>query len=117
MITSVAKGLIALGLKETHAVAIMAGNCPEWFSAQYAAIFAGGIPCGIYPTSSSEIASYICGNASADILMVDDLEMLVKIVDGRGSISNAFPGVKHVILINANENEMTQGKILNISQR
>ena len=95
----------------------MAGNCPEWFSAQYAAIFAGGIPCGIYPTSSSEIASYICGNASADILMVDDLEMLVKIVDGRGSISNAFPGVKHVILINANENEMTQGIILKISQR
>ena len=94
----------------------MAGNCPEWFSAQYAAIFAGGIPCGIYPTSSSEIASYICGNASADILMVDDLEMLVKIIDGRGSISNAFPSVKHVILIDANDNDIIKGKILMMSQ-
>ena len=90
----------------------MAGNCPEWFSAQYAAIFAGGIPCGIYPTSSPEIASYICENASADILMVDDLEMLIKIIDGRGSISKAFPGIKHVILINSSETEMIKGKLI-----
>ena len=89
----------------------MAGNCPEWFSAQYAAIFAGGIPCGIYPTSSPEIATYICENASADILMVDDLEMLTKIIDGRGTISNAFPGVKHVLLISASDDDIKLGRI------
>ena len=116
MITSVAKGLIALGLEETHAVAIMAGNCPEWFATQYSAIFAGGIPCGIYPTSSPEIASYICENASADILMVDDLEMLTKIIDGRGTISKAFPGVKHVILISANDEDIKLGRIPKYSQ-
>ena len=103
---------MALGLRETHAVAIMAGNCPEWFAAQYASIFAGGIPCGIYPTSSPEIASYICENASADILMVDDLEMLIKIINDRRTISNAFPGVKYVILISATENDIMKGEII-----
>ena len=90
----------------------MAGNCPEWFAAQYASIFAGGIPCGIYPTSSPEIASYICENASADILMVDDLEMLIKIINDRRTISNAFPGVKYVILISATENDIKKGEII-----
>ena len=90
----------------------MAGNCPEWFAAQYASIFSGGIPCGIYPTSSPEIASYICENASADILMVDDLEMLIKIINDRRTISKAFPGVKCVILISATENDIKKGEII-----
>ena len=90
----------------------MAGNCPEWFATQYASIFAGGIPCGIYPTSSPEIASYICENASADILMVDDLEMLIKIIADRRTVSKAFPGVKYVILISASEDDIKKGNIL-----
>ena len=109
MIQTAAKGFIALGLKESHAVAIMATNCPEWFASSYASIFAGGIPCGIYPTSSSDITSYICKNASADILILDDLNMLINIIDSRGSISNAFPDLKHVVLINAGENVIKEG--------
>ena len=109
MIKAAAKGFIALGLRETHAVAIMSANCPEWFATSYASIFAGGIPCGIYPTSSPEIASYICQSASADILMLDDLDLLIKIINGRGNISDAFPSVKYVILVNANEEDIKQG--------
>jgi long-subunit acyl-CoA synthetase (AMP-forming) len=106
-----AKGFIALGLRETHAVAIMSANCPEWFATSYASIFAGGIPCGIYPTSSPEIASYICQNASADILILDDLDQLTKILNGRKNISEAFPSVNYVILVNANEESIKQGNV------
>ena len=88
----------------------MAPSCPEWFVSIYAPIFAGGIPCGIYTTSSPEMASYICENASADILLLDDLSMLISVINGKGSISNAFPGVKHTILINANDNDVKEGK-------
>ena len=109
MIEMAAKGFIALGLKESHAVAIMAPNCPEWFASSYASIFAGGIPCGIYTTSSPDIASYICKNASADILLLEDLNMLINIIDGRGSILNAFPDLKYAILINASENDIKEG--------
>ena len=107
-----AKGFIALGLHETHGVAIMAANCPEWFATSYASIFAGGIPCGIYPTSSPEIASYICQNSSADILILDDLDMLKKIIDGKKNIKSSFPNVNHVILINANEKDIQSGTLL-----
>ena len=112
MIKAAAKGFIKLGLKETHAVAIMASNCPEWFTTSYASIFAGGIPCGIYQTSSPEIASYICQNASTDILVLDDLDLLINIIDGRGNISDAFPNIKYVILVNASEEDIKQGKLL-----
>ena len=116
MIKAAAKGFTVLGLKETHAVAIMAANCPEWFATSYASIFAGGIPCGIYPTSSPEIASYICKNASTDILIMDDIDMLIKVIDGRGTIADAFPGVKYVILINASDENIKEGTIFYFSQ-
>ena len=103
-----------MGFRETHAVAIMAANCPEWFATSYASIFAGGIPCGIYPTSSPDIASYICENASADILMLDDLDLLVKIIYGRGKISDAFPSIKYVILVNASEEDIKEGMLSEI---
>ena len=109
MIKAAAKCFSVLGLKETHAVAIIAANCPEWFATSYASIFAGGIPCGIYPTSSPEIASYICKNASTDILIMDDIDMLLKVIDGRGTIADAFPGVKYVILINASDENIKTG--------
>ena len=116
IIKAAAKGFTALGLKEAHAVAIMAANCPEWFATSYASIFAGGIPCGIYPTSSPEIASYICKNASADILIMDDIDMLIKVIDGRGTIADAFPGVKYVILINASDENIKEGTIFHYSK-
>ena len=109
MIKTAAKGFIKLGLRETHAVAIMASNCPEWFTTSYASIFAGGIPFGIYQTSSPGIASYICQNSSADILILDDLDLLITIIDGRGNITDSFPNVKYVILINSSEEDIKQG--------
>ena len=116
MIKAAAKGFVSLGLQETHAVAIMSANCPEWFATSYASIFAGGIPCGIYPTSSPEIASYICQNASADILMLDDLDLLTKIINGRGNVSDAFPSVKYVILVNANVEDIKKGNFFMVQQ-
>ena len=108
-IKACAKGLIALGLEERNAVAIMARNCPEWFVTSYAAIFAGGIHCGIYQTSSPEIVSYVCQNASASILLVENLEMLINIVEGKGNIKKAFPTVKYVVLIDTNEKDIKRG--------
>ena len=116
MIKAAAKGFISLGLRETHAVAIMAANCPEWFATSYASIFAGGLPCGIYPTSSPEIASYICQNASADILMLDDLDLLIKMINGRGNVSDAFFSVKYVILVNANEDDIKKGNFFKVQK-
>ena len=110
MIQTAAKGFIALGLRENHAVAIMAANCPEWFTSIYATIFAGGIPCGIYTTSSPDIASYICANASADILLLEDINMLTEVMSGRENLSEAFPELKYAVLINSSDDDIKRGK-------
>ena len=38
--------------------------------------------------------------------------MLIKIINDRRTISNAFPGVKYVILISATENDIMKGGII-----
>ena len=42
---------------------------------------------------------------------MDDIDMLIKVIDGRGTIADAFPGVKYVILINASDENIKEGTI------
>ena len=51
---SVAKAFIGLGLERHHSVGIIGFNAPEWSIAHNAAIFAGGLACGIYTTNSTQ---------------------------------------------------------------
>ena len=53
---SAAKGFIKLGLQPRHGVGILGFNAPEWFMADLATVFAGGMAAGIYPTRSTEDA-------------------------------------------------------------
>jgi long-subunit acyl-CoA synthetase (AMP-forming) len=55
----VARAFISLGLQPGKGVAILGFNRPEWFYADLGAILAGGVPAGIYTTSSPEQARYI----------------------------------------------------------
>ena len=45
------RGFLRLGLERQSAVGIMGANCPEWFISSVAAIFAGGLSCGVYTTN------------------------------------------------------------------
>ncbi len=49
----VARGFIALGLQKGEGVSIIGFNRPEWFLADIGAILAGGVPAGIYTTSTA----------------------------------------------------------------
>ena len=90
----------------------MAPNCPEWYLSSWASMFAGGLSAGIYYTNSPDVVSYITNHASTDILVLENLQLLVKVLDGKSSILEAFPDVKHVILIEGNEEEILQGKCI-----
>ena len=111
-IQTTAKGFVKLGLEESHAVGIMAPNCPEWFLSSWASIFAGGLSAGIYYTNAPDVVKYITTNASTDILVLENLALLIKVLDGKSSILDALPDVKHVILIEGNEEELLKGKQL-----
>ena len=62
-----ARGFLALGLQPGQGVVIVGYNRPEWFFADLAAIAAGGVPTGIYTTSTPEQVQYISEHCEAAI--------------------------------------------------
>ena len=59
----------------------MGHNAPEWHLSNVAAVVAGGIATGVYPTNSSEAVNYVLEHSRADILVVGDSENLAKLSD------------------------------------
>ena len=87
----------------------MAPNCPEWYLSSWAASFSGGLSAGIYYTNSPDVVAYITNHATTDILVLENLNLLQKILDGKPSIVEALPDVKHVVLIESDEEELLKG--------
>ena len=86
-IRRVAKAFIKLGLRPHHSVAIMGHNAPEWHQSNVAAVIAGGIATGIYPTNSPEAVDYVLEHSRADILVVGDSDNLAKVSKARSTLA------------------------------
>ncbi len=96
-----ARGLCALGLPERSAVGILSYNNKEWVLADVAAIFAGAVPAGIYPTSSPEQCAYILEHCKASCAIVEDAKQLAKIL----SIRSQLPDLKFIVLMKGKSRE------------
>lgn len=94
-----ALGLLALGLKRGGSVCILMGNVPEWPICDIAAIMAGGIGVGLYPTSSAEQIAYIINHSDAEFVIVDSPEQFRKV----SGIRDQLPKVRHLISLEAIE--------------
>jgi long-chain acyl-CoA synthetase len=70
---------LAKGLTRGASVAILAGNIPEWAIVDIAAIAAGGVGVGIYPTSSPDQVAFIVKHSDAEFVVVDTVAQLVKV--------------------------------------
>ncbi|XP_026473981.1 very long-chain-fatty-acid--CoA ligase bubblegum-like [Ctenocephalides felis] len=92
-VRTVAKAFLKLGLQRHHSVCILGFNSPEWFISDVAAIFAGGLACGIYTTNSAEACKYCAENSRANIIVVQDKKQLDKIL----AIRKELPLLKAVI--------------------
>lgn len=103
-VSAMACGLRAKGLSRGAAVAIFAGNVPEWTISDLAAIAAGGVGVGLYPTSSPEQCEYIIRHSEAEFIVVDTAERLEKIR------SLSLPKVKEIFVTGA-EGIETGGRI------
>ena len=66
------RAFMALGLEKGDGVSLIGSNRPEWLIADYAAIFAGGVPGGIYTTNSPEQCHYIAEHSEASIAVVEN---------------------------------------------
>ena len=96
---------LAKGLTKGASVAILAGNVPEWTIVDIAAIAAGGVGVGIYPTSSAVQCEYIINHSEAEIVVVDTNEQLDKV------LSSKRPQVKEIIAIERPKNTLLTGRV------
>ena len=93
----VAKGYNKLGLQKLEGVGIMAPNCPEWYLACIGTMAAGGVGTGIYTSNSPEMVSRLCSHAPLNILVLENIQLYEKLLDGRRH-EEAFPTVRNIIL-------------------
>ncbi len=75
---TLAKGMMALGVKPGDGVAIVGANRPEWVECQMASFAAGGLLGPIYTTNTKEQTAYIVNDCGAKIAICDDAEQLAK---------------------------------------
>lgn len=68
---AVATGIAGLGLEPGRGVAILSANRPEWLLADVGAIVAGGVPAGIYTTSTAEQGRYVARHCAAAVVVVE----------------------------------------------
>jgi long-chain acyl-CoA synthetase len=89
--------LLASGLTRGAAVCILMGNVPEWPVCDIGTISAGGVGCGLYPSSSAEQCLYIINHSDAEVVLVDTRAQLEKILSVRAEL----PKVKTVVVLDA----------------
>ncbi|RLB91217.1 MAG: long-chain fatty acid--CoA ligase [Deltaproteobacteria bacterium] len=77
-VRTTARAFMALGLEKDGAISILGNNRPQWVISNMAAIFAGGIPGGIYTTNSPEQCRYIAHHSQAAIAVVENEAQLAK---------------------------------------
>ncbi|MEJ2718376.1 MAG: AMP-binding protein, partial [Deltaproteobacteria bacterium] len=80
-VREVAAGLLALGLERGERVAILGDNRPEWLYCHLGAMTAGGVTCGVYPTSAPEQIAYVVGHSESKILFVENEEQVDKVLE------------------------------------
>jgi long-chain acyl-CoA synthetase len=92
-----ASALLARGLTRGASVCILMGNVTAWPVADIGTVSAGGVGCGLYPTSSAEQCRYIIDHSDAEFVLVDTAAQLDKIESVRAEL----PKVKAVICLDA----------------
>jgi len=89
------RAFMHLGLEPGRAVSIMGYNCPQWVVADLAAIAAGGMPAGIYTTSSPELVAFVAGHCKAQIMVVENAEHLAKVK----KVRDQLPELKAIVMM------------------
>src|SRR3712207_4123490 len=90
-----ASALLRRGLTRGASVCILMGNVTAWPVADIGTVAAGGVGCGLYPTSSAEQCRYIIEHSDAEFVLVDTAAQLEKILSVRAEL----PKVKAIIAL------------------
>jgi len=86
---------LARGIRPGEAIAVLAKTRPEWMVADMAAIGAGMVCAGIYPTEPPQKVAYVVNDARARLIFADTAEQVAKI----RAIRDACPTIETVVVL------------------
>lgn len=92
-VTTLAAGLLALGIEPEDRVAIASGTRIEWLYADLAITCAGAATTTVYPTTSAADVGLILADSGSRIAFAEDAAQVAKVRGLRGSL----PDLQHVI--------------------
>lgn len=92
-----ALGLHALGFQEGDPLGILSFNREAWHVADLGAMALGGVPVGLYTTSSVEQLVYILGHCEARFLVVENAKHLATGLE----VQKRLPALQHLIVVDA----------------
>lgn len=98
-----ARALMALGLEKGESVVLIGFNSPEWVTANVGAIFAGGVPAGIYTTNSPAQCRYIAAHSGARVAFTENDAQSKKFLEVRSELP------KLVAIVQMNEAPTAEG--------
>ena len=98
-VESLAKGLIAAGIKPGQAIGLMSRTRYEWTLIDFAIWFAGAVSVPIYETSSSAQIEWILSNSDAVALFIETDALTERF----GEVKGKLPNVSQVWVIEGND--------------
>src|SRR3546814_11936246 len=101
--TTIARGLAALGVHRGDRVAVHSENRPEWLFADLATQALGAITVGIYPTSPAAEVEYLLGHSESKVLVAEDEEQVDKVM----AVRKPLPDLERVVVIDTRGGDMT----------
>jgi long-subunit acyl-CoA synthetase (AMP-forming) len=104
-VRTTARAFMSLGLEPGKGVAIIGYNSPEWFFADVGAIAAGGVPAGIYTTSSPEQCRYIADHCEAQVAVVENRPQLEKFL----AIRDQLPHLRAIVVVDGEGADPAEG--------
>jgi long-chain acyl-CoA synthetase len=95
IVREISLGLVDLGIEQGDRVAILAHTRPEWTTACFGILSAGGTLVTIYQTNSPEECHYVANHSESRAVFVEDGEQLAKIRE----VEKDLPHLDHIVVM------------------
>jgi len=96
-VSGLANSLVVLGVKSGDRIGLLAPNCPEWHTADFAISGSGAITVPIYFNESPDRMTYILNHCGAQVVFITGIRQLEKFLEVRDQLEH----VQQVIVAGA----------------
>jgi len=111
-VTTIARGLVELGVESGDRVAIHAENRPAWLFADLATQALGGVSVGIYPTSPAAEVEYLLNHSGAKVLFAEDEEQ----VDKAMAVRKQLKDLQRIVVIDPRGVDVDDDLIMTLAE-